>query len=192
MELITAIILAGGKSRRMNYQNKSLIKVLDKTLISYVIESVAPQVDFMIINANQNSQDYDSFKLPIVADELTGFLGPLAGVHAGLKASRTDWNLIVSCDTPSLPSDLVERFYKVSRCEQSVFAVTQTQKHPTLMLIHRSQTEKIAEFLKQGQAKPLLFLESIGAKSVDFSDKMDSFINLNTLDDLKKFERSLI
>lgn len=185
---ITAIILAGGQSRRMNYQNKSLAFVLNRPLISYVIDRIKPQVDFMIINANQDLTDYQQFGLPIVSDELSGFLGPLAGIHAGLLNSTTDWNLIVSCDTPNLPVDLVERFCQVSEFKYPVFAVSQNRKHPILMLIHRSEVGKIAYFLKQGQAKPLLFLESIGAKLVDFSDKPEAFINLNVVDELKRFE----
>lgn len=196
MQPITAILLAGGQSRRMQHQNKnknkSLALVLNKPLISYVIDRIAPQVEFVIINANQNLQDYAMFNYPIVSDELAGFLGPLAGIHAGLKASTTEWNLIVSCDTPNLPFNLVERFCQISEFKQPVYAICESKKQPILMLVHRAQLRKIERLLKQGQAKPIIFLDSIDAIPVDFSDQSECFVNINTVEELQLFEQTLI
>lgn len=188
---ITALILAGGRAKRMNHQDKGLMPFFDRTLIEAVIDKIAPQVDSILINANRHFDDYARFGFPVVCDQLSGFLGPLAGIHAGLLASKTDWNLIVSCDTPNLPEDLCLKFIEVSQFKDPVFAKTQQQAHPIIQFIHRDKASAIAHFLNQGQYKPLLFLESIGAKAVNFGDREAEFVNLNTKFELRQYEHQI-
>ena len=81
---ILGVILAGGKGTRMGGEEKGLIRLNNKSLIEYSIERLKPQVNNLVINANNNLKKYSRFNMPIVPDSLSGFLGPLAGVLAGL------------------------------------------------------------------------------------------------------------
>lgn len=101
----TAIILAGGQSSRMG-SNKALIPYLGKPLIQYSIDLAISFTNDILISANTNDFDYLGF--PIVKDVYT-VKAPLAGIHAGLKSSSSDWNLILTCDMPNITKELIEQ-----------------------------------------------------------------------------------
>src|SRR5438445_12607980 len=109
---VTGLILAGGKGSRMGGVDKGLQSFRGKRLIDHVYERFAPQVGGIIINANQNQEEYKSFGVRVVSDAIGGFAGPLAGFHAGLSISKRPFLASVPCDSPFLPTDLVERLYK--------------------------------------------------------------------------------
>lgn len=181
---ITAIILAGGRSSRMNGQDKGLLLLNNKPLYQHVIDKIAPQVIDIIINCNRNIPLYQCANYCIISDVLPGFLGPLAGIYSGLVNSQTDWNLIVSCDTPFLPDDLVARLYQKVTSHQAAYVFDGQKDHPTILLIKRNLAEKIKQYLVQGDRKLMLFLQSIDAIAVDFSDEQQAFININTPEEL--------
>ena len=92
----TAIILAGGKSSRMG-SDKGLVLLNGKPMISYIIEILKKmQIPIIIISNNEN---YKQFGLPVFADIIKE-KGPLGGIYTGLKNSKTESNIIVSCDVP--------------------------------------------------------------------------------------------
>ncbi|WP_392561219.1 molybdenum cofactor guanylyltransferase MobA [Orbus sturtevantii] len=188
---ITAIILAGGKSMRMNGNDKGLLLLKDKPLYCHVIDKIKPQVDTIIINANRNIISYQHTNYSVINDVLPGFLGPLAGIYSGLINSQTDWNLIVSCDTPFLPSDLVTRLMQKAINHQAAYVFDGEKPHPTILLIRRELAEKIKIYLAQGDRKLMLFLQGVDAIKVDFSDKKQLFININTPEDLTFWNQSL-
>lgn len=181
---ITAIVLAGGKSRRMEENNKGLQLLSNKPLYCHVIDQIKPQVDIIIISANNNLDDYKQSGYTVVQDKLSGFLGPLAGIYSGLSHSKTDWALIVSCDTPFLPKNLVQRLWLGAQGHVAAYVNDGEKDHPTILLIHTSQMENIANYLQNGDRKLMLFLNSIKAAVVSFSDNPNAFININTLDEL--------
>lgn len=186
---ITAIILAGGKSSRMNGDDKGLLLLKNKPLYCHVINKIRPQVTDIIINTNRHVELYQQSNYPVISDELTGFLGPLAGIYSGLIKSKTDWNLIVSCDTPFLPADLLLRLQSKIAHHMAAYVFDGEKSHPTILLIHRKVAEKIRIYLMQGDRKLLLFLQSIDAISVDFSDEKQSFININTPKELDNWNQ---
>jgi len=102
-------VLAGGLGRRMGGVDKGLQPFRGKPMAQWAIERLAPQVDELIVNANQNRSDYERFGYRVVADELSGFAGPLAGLHAGMKAAGRDLVVTVPCDSPFLPGDLLQK-----------------------------------------------------------------------------------
>lgn len=177
---ITAIILAGGKSLRMNQNDKGLLLLKGKPLYCHVIDKIKPQVDNIIINSNQNINVYKQSNYRVIRDELPGFLGPLAGIYSGLIHSQTDWNLIVSCDTPFLPEDLVERLWEKSQHHDAVYAFDGEREHPTILLINRRVTHDIKIYLDSGNCKLLIFLNKIKSTKAKFCDKKQAFININT------------
>jgi len=101
----TVIILAGGKSSRMG-EHKACMLLRGKPLIRYAIDLAGSLSAGIIISANEHRAEYDGF--PVVKDILP-VSAPLAGIHAGLKSSRTDWNLVLSCDMPNLTKALIEQ-----------------------------------------------------------------------------------
>ena len=119
MSGVSGIVLAGGQGRRMGGVDKGLQPLRGKPMVEWVIERLAPQVDEIIINANQNIESYESFGHRVVPDEIGGFAGPLAGLHAGLKAAAHPLVVTVPCDSPFLPPDLVSRLSKRSGRKRS-------------------------------------------------------------------------
>src|SRR5262249_58142040 len=82
-EPVTGVLLAGGLSRRMGGGDKGLLSLAGKAMLGHVIDRLAPQVDKLIINANGDPDRFRPFGLPVVADTVAGFVGPLAGGPAG-------------------------------------------------------------------------------------------------------------
>lgn len=181
---ITAIILAGGKSARMNGNDKGLLLLKDKPLYCHVIDKIKPQVNTIMINSNRNIALYQQTNYKVINDALPGFLGPLAGIYSGLINSQTIWNLVVSCDTPFLPTDLVTRLKQKAINHQAAYVFDGEKHHPTILLVRRELAEKIEQYLIQGDRKLMLFLQTIDAVAVDFSDEKQLFININTPQDL--------
>ncbi|MEI7501320.1 MAG: molybdenum cofactor guanylyltransferase [Bacteroidota bacterium] len=110
----TAIILAGGKSRRMGI-NKALVLYLGRPLITYSIDLAKMFTSDILISAN--SDDLDCLGFPVLKDELK-VNTPLAGIHAGIKASQTDWNLILTCDMPNVTHSLIR--YLIAGLDENV------------------------------------------------------------------------
>ncbi|RKS85848.1 molybdenum cofactor guanylyltransferase [Orbus hercynius] len=181
---ITAIILAGGKSTRMQGNDKGLLLLKGLPLYRHVIDKINPQVTDIIINTNRHIEQYQQSGYRVICDELDGFLGPLAGIYSGLVRSTTPWNLVVSCDTPFLPDDLVLHLQQNIADRPAAYVFDGEKSHPTILLIHRNMAEKIRSYLMQGDRKLLLFLESINAAMVNLADQKQSFININTPEEL--------
>src|SRR5687767_9816016 len=106
---VTGVILAGGQGSRMGGIDKGLRDFRGRPLVGHAIERLAPQVDELLINANRNPEAYARFGYPVIADEIPGFAGPLAGFERGLAHARGDLVVTAPCDSPFLPADLVER-----------------------------------------------------------------------------------
>ncbi|OCG25595.1 molybdenum cofactor guanylyltransferase MobA [Gilliamella sp. App2-1] len=183
---ITAIILAGGKSTRMNGKDKGLLLLNQKPLYQHVIDRIKPQTDSIMINCNNNVSQYQTAGYPVFSDVLTGYFGPLSGIYSGLLYSTTDWNLFVSCDTPFLPNDLIARLAVHTLTHTAIYPIDGKYHHPTILLIHKSVIQQVRSYLEQGNRKLILFLEQINAKWVDFNDQASCFININTPKELKQ------
>ena len=111
---IFGVILAGGQARRLGGGDKALKALGGKPLLAHVIERLMPQVSDIVINANGNPARFDGFGQPVVADTVEGFVGPLAGVLAGMEwvaanAPGCEWIVTVATDAPFFPEDLVAR-----------------------------------------------------------------------------------
>lgn len=189
--LITAIILSGGKSSRMQGNDKGLLLLNNKPLYRHVIDRIKPQVSNIIISSNSNIEQYRQANYDVISDQIPGFLGPLAGIYSGLIHSTTEWNLIVSCDTPFLPTDLVSRLQHKLADRRAAYVFDGEREHPTIMLIHRTVANDIRQYLLQEQRKLLIFLQSIDAISVDFNDEKQSFININIPEELDYWNQQL-
>ena len=116
-EDITAVILAGGKARRMGGEDKGLIELHGRPLLGYVLDALRQQVANILVNANRNPERYRALGCPVAGDIVGGFHGPLAGIATGMQTARPPLLLVVPCDSPFLPGRLVEVLYR--RMEQA-------------------------------------------------------------------------
>jgi len=179
---ITGIVLAGGQGRRMGSVDKGFVELDGRPLVAHVIERLAPQVQTLIINANQNIGRYAAFGFPVVADAIGGFAGPLAGLHAGLAAATTPLVATCPCDSPFLPADLVARLSGAFDAQPIDIAVARTfaQPHPVFALARRSLLPHLARFLDGGGRKIDAWYASLPIAEVAFDDEADAFRNINT------------
>jgi len=182
---ISGIVLAGGLGRRMGGVDKGLQDLRGRPMVQWVLERFAPQVDEIVINANQNRERYAAFGHPVVADDIAGFAGPLAGLHAGLKAAAHELVATVPCDSPFLPEDLVARLQKDLGAHDLAVAKTGDQPHPVFVLTRKAIRANLERFLAGGGRKIDAWYASLRVVEVSFDDEADAFRNINTREELK-------
>ncbi|WP_186369911.1 molybdenum cofactor guanylyltransferase MobA [Yersinia aleksiciae] len=186
---ITGVILAGGRSSRMGGNDKGLILLHGKPLFQHVIDRLKPQVDHVLINANRHQALYQESGIPVISDIITGFVGPLAGMHAGLSHSSTEWVVFAPCDVPALPIHLVSQLWHGKGQALAAYVYDGERAHPTLALMHVSLKSRLAEFLAKGDRKLMILMESVNAQPVIFSGQASLFSNLNTPADCDLWEQ---
>ena len=181
---VSGIVLAGGLGRRMGGVDKGLQLLHGRPMIAHVLARLAPQVDDIVINANQNQERYAAFGHRVVPDAIGGFAGPLAGLHAGLAAISHPLAVTVPCDSPFLPADLVARLERYLGSNDLAVAKTGDQPHPVFALVRRAVANNLEAFLKGGGRKVDAWYASLKVVEVLFDDEADAFRNINTLEEL--------
>ncbi len=183
---ITGVILAGGRGRRMGGVDKGLQDLQGKPMVQWVLERLAPQVDSVLINANQNLPRYAGFDCPVLPDRIPDFAGPLAGLHAALAQAATPLVASVPCDSPFLPADLVQRLQAALVADQAELAVARAggRVHRAFCLARRELLPKLDAYLAAGERKVGLWHDSLNVVEVDFDDEADAFDNINTPEQL--------
>ena len=190
---ITGLILAGGQSRRMGAlgpgTDKGLITFKGQRLVDHVFGKLNAQVGGVLINANQNHDQYKSFGVRVVSDAFTGHAGPLAGLHTGLAVSRRPFLITVPCDSPFFPADMVARLFDAlsEGSAQVAVATTGQQPHPVFTLVRRSVYEHLSDFMKNGGRKIDEWYSTLKVAAVDFTDEA-LFGNINTPEELHAYE----
>lgn len=186
---ITGVILAGGRSSRMGGNDKGLISLNGKPLYQHVIDRLRPQVEDLLINANRNQAFYQESGILVINDIITGFVGPLAGMHAGLSHSATEWVVFAPCDVPMLPLNLVSQLWQSKGQALAAYVSDSEREHPTLALMHVSLKPTLEAYLAKGERKLMIFMASINAKRVVFNGQPHQFSNLNTPADCELWEQ---
>ncbi|HSG22381.1 MAG TPA: molybdenum cofactor guanylyltransferase MobA [Azonexus sp.] len=187
---ITGVVLAGGLGRRMGGTDKGLQELRGQPMVHWVIERLAPQVDELLINANQNGERYAAFGHRVVPDQIPDFAGPLAGLHAALSAATHPLVATAPCDSPFLPADLISRLFSALTAANADLAVAKTfdQAHPVFCLCQRSVLPHLTEFLESGGRKIDRWYSTLNIVEVAFDDEADAFENINTREELGRFE----
>lgn len=187
---ITAVILAGGKGRRLEGQDKGLVLYKNKALIQHVIERIQLQVGTIVINANRNQKKYAKYGYAVISDEMSDFQGPLSGFASAMKKVKTDYIITLPCDGPSLPLDLVSRmiaklnsYPDISNC--IAVAHNGERIQPVHALIPVELIDSLEKFLANGDRKIDLWYKKHELVLVDFSDQPDAFFNINKKEQLK-------
>ena len=192
-----AIVLAGGLSRRMGGGDKGLLDLDGRSMISRVIETIRRQTDRIAINANGDPARFGALGLPVVADTVDGFVGPLAGVLAGMRwaareAPGASHVLTVSADAPLLPGDLASRLSDglLGRPTAVAIARSRGEVHPVIGLWPVALADDLEAWLRAGGRKVLGWTDRHGTVPVDFPDRImaglaiDPFFNANTPEEL--------
>jgi len=187
---VTGIVLAGGQGSRMGGVDKGLQAFRGKPMAAHAIERLAPQVDELLINANRNPEAYARFGHRVIADEIAGFAGPLAGFERGLAHASGALVATVPCDSPFLPPDLVSRLRRALENEKADLAVAKTgdQAHPVFCLMRRSVHASLTQFLARGERKIDRWYASLAVVEVAFDDEAEAFLNINTREELASLE----
>lgn len=188
---ITAVILAGGRGRRMGERDKGLIPVMGVPLVAHAINALRPQVGHLLVNANQNQGAYAALGYPVIGDSYRDRRGPLAGMLAGLQHAPTERVLIVPCDCPMLPRDLAQRFDAACGANRVGVAHDGQRRQPVFVLMRRHLAHELQGFMERGGRKAEDWLDRVTPTAVDFSDHPEMFLNANHPSDLGAIERWL-
>lgn len=183
-EAITALVLAGGRGRRMGGIDKGWASYRQRSLIEWVLSRLTRQVDRVLINANRSRTAYEALGWPVVGDRSGGYQGPLMGIWSGLCAAETPLVLVVPCDTPCLPLDLVERLYASLGAHDIAVAHDGERSQPVVALLRRGLAGDLERALAGGERKVERWYARHAWVSVDFSDCPEAFANINSPHDV--------
>lgn len=200
-DYITAgIILAGGQSRRMGGGDKSLLRLEGQSLLARVITALRPQCDALLISANGDPARFSTYGLPVIADTIEGFAGPLAGILAGLDfvaayLPEARFAVSVAADTPFLPSDLVGRLHVARKKDGAEVACARSGGRPHWIVALWPVAIRFAlrhALVDEDQRKIEGFLKRYALAQAEWaSEPVDPFLNINEPADLVAAERIL-
>jgi molybdopterin-guanine dinucleotide biosynthesis protein A len=193
------VLLAGGLARRMGGGDKPLVRIGGQTILERVIAVLRPQCAELILNANGDPERFAMTGLPVVADRIPDFAGPLAGVLAALDWTAghrpdVEWVVSAAADTPFLPGDFVARLHEARSIAGTPLAQAETngRTHPVNALWNVSLREDLRRALESGQRKIDAWTSRHGiASAVWPGAPVDPFFNINTMEDAAEAERLL-
>lgn len=184
------VILAGGLARRMGGGDKPLRPIGGRTILDHVVARIGPQCSKLALNANGDPARFAQWPLPVIADSVEGFVGPLAGVLAGMDwaASQGEWLLSVAADCPFLPLDLVSRLAaaQLQHDADIVVASSGAQAHPVIALWRAALREDLRRALVEEQIRKIdRWTARYKVAHVEWPiEPIDPFFNANTPEDL--------
>jgi molybdenum cofactor guanylyltransferase len=192
-EATFGLLLAGGRARRMGGGDKPLRAIAGKAILAWVIERLAPQCGGLLLSANGDPERFAEYRLSVVADDVRGFAGPLAGILAGLdwlaaEHSSVSWGVSVAADTPFIPDDLVAALHAGRREGNADIAVAASagRQHPVVALWpveirHALRNAVVGENVRKIDR----FTSGFKVATVGWSaDPFDPFLNINSPQDI--------
>ncbi len=199
---LLGVVLAGGLSRRMEGPEKSLLELNGKTLVCHVADRLKLQTSQIILNANGDASRFSELGLQVQADTVDGFVGPLAGVLAGMrwanKNTQATHIITAAADTPFFPDTYVAEMLINAINEKSEIALASSNNrhHPVFGLWPINLADDLEKFLvDEKNRKVMLFVERYSNCQVNFDNPendIDPFFNVNTPDDMKVAEEIVL
>ena len=187
-EAITGVVLAGGRATRMGGVDKGLQLLNGRPLWRHVADTLEPQVARLVISANRHLERWHASGYPVYRDTQNDYPGPLAGMLAVMQQVDSPWFVFCPCDTPFIPSFLVERFLQQKASAPVVWVHDGERDHPAVALVHRQIIPELEAYLAHGERRVMVFMRQVGGRPVNFSDVKSAFINVNTLEDLQQMQ----
>ena len=197
-EPVLGLVLAGGLARRMGGGDKARIRIGESTILERVLARLKPQCSTIILNANGDPKRFADTGLPVVADSVADFPGPLAGILAGLDWAAAEAPGIadmvsVPGDCPFLPADLIGRLVQARRAERVPLACARSGewRHPVIGIWPVALRGDLREALiNEGLRKIETWTARHGVAIADWPDlPVDPFFNVNTPEDAAEAER---
>ena len=182
---VTGVILAGGISSRMG-QDKGLLLLNNQPLVKHIIQALKPITNQIIIISNND--DYKVFGYPVYKD-LIKEKGPVGGIYTALTYSSTKYNIIISCDTPFVTTELLKFLLKHSEGHKITIPKFKNKIHPLIGVYHQSIKSTFKSNLDKNQLKLMLVNQSLNCNIVKMDGKFNDkklFYNINTPSDLKQ------
>lgn len=203
--LFTGVILAGGRSSRMGGGDKFLLPLAGTTMLSLVKERIVNQLNSVIISANGDTTRLSPYKLPIVKDEIEGFAGPLAGIHAALSWTienrpTSTHCLSVAADTPFFPTDFAARMAQEAEkrgTDHIIIATSNGRHQPGFALWPVAAKKPLQLALRNGTRKIRAFTDSMPNTTLRFENfkcgdnEVDPFFNVNKPEEFALCEQYL-
>ena len=193
-EDVTAVVLAGGRARRMGGGDKGLVEVAGRPMVAHAVAALRPQATEVVVNANRNVGEYRAITgCRVIPDAVGGFAGPLAGMASALEASATRLLLTAPCDSPLVAPDLGPGLHAALARDGAEIAVAHDgeRMQPVFALLTRGVLPSLLAFLESGERKIDAWYATRRTVTADFSGAPDAFLNVNTPRERESLERRL-
>ncbi|SQA98543.1 molybdopterin-guanine dinucleotide biosynthesis protein MobA [Cedecea neteri] len=187
---VTGVVLAGGRGSRMGGNDKGLAPLNGQPLFQHVLMVLKPQVGDVVISANRNLEIYRKSGAQVIQDAIADYQGPLAGMLAVMEQTESEWLLFCPCDTPNIPADLACKLWQARGNALAIWANDGQRDHPGVAMLHHSLCLPLREYLLAGERRVMQFLLSVGGHSVSFDGQATCFTNINTLDELSRWQKN--
>ena len=185
----TLAILAGGKSSRMNYNNKALLNYKEKKFIEHIIEAGKNYKEIIIIS--NNKEEYKGFNLRVVEDIYKGN-GPLSGIHSALVNSTTDEVLCIACDMPLITEKTLNILGDYSGDYEVLIPRVSERLQPLCSIYSKKIIRNLEEAIKENNNKLQLLIKSLNYKIIVGNEEAkfieDDFLNINTEKEYSELE----
>lgn len=195
MSNLIITVLTGGRSSRMNFQNKSFLKIYDKTIIEILLDQLKKLECKIIINVNDDLDKYSNFGYELVSDEIKGRKGPLAGLHSVMniykKSKKNIWFALLPTDAPVINLNLFKEFEKIpKKVKNSYISKIDGKIEPMFSFWSIKSYEKLDRILKLNDGyKIMKFAEEIGYEYINIEkENALEFFNINNVEDYNFFK----
>lgn len=195
MSNLIITVLTGGRSSRMNFQNKSFLKIYDKTIIEILLDQLKKLECKIIINVNDDLDKYSNFGYELVSDEIKGRKGPLAGLHSVMniykKSKKNIWFALLPTDAPVINLNLFKEFEKIpKKVKNSYISKIDGKIEPMFSFWSIKSYEKLDRILKLNDGyKIMKFAEEIGYEHINIEkENALEFFNINNVEDYNFFK----
>lgn len=192
---LTGLVLAGGQGSRMEGADKGLMLFRGMPMFLHALERIRPHVAKVLLSANRNATVYAGFGCDTVPDLTDTYPGPLAGLQAALKRCETELLVMVPCDVPLFPPDLVPALYASMQSGSAdlAVAVAEGERQAVFLMLKCSLRSELDLYLQTNRRSVLGFIDHCIAQGyrlaeVAFSDQGHAFANINTLAELNALD----
>jgi molybdopterin-guanine dinucleotide biosynthesis protein A len=184
---IAAVVLAGGQGERMGRQDKGLVLYQGVPMVCWTLDRLTPLLDKVVISCNRNFEQYASYGYTLVKDQIGGYQGPLAGVHAAMQQLEGYTHvLVLPCDTPLLDEDVIQCLLQAVRVHTEEIVLLKTDDQPQFLhaVIPLKLTQALGLWLETGERAVYKWYKQFPMYFVEVGAQSPTLKNINTVQDL--------